>query len=40
MPKVRTKWTRVRDGSIIEDESTSCEEIEKEADRLAPEEAL
>jgi hypothetical protein len=27
-------------GHIIEDESTPCEEIEKEADRLAPEEAL
>jgi len=29
-----------QNGSIVEDESTSCEEIEKEADRLAPEEAL
>jgi hypothetical protein len=27
-------------GHIIEEESTPCEEIEKEADRLAPEEAL
>jgi len=29
-----------QNGSIIEGESTSCEEIEKHADRLAPEEAL
>jgi hypothetical protein len=29
-----------QNGIIIEDESTSCEEIEKQADRLAPEEAL
>ncbi len=29
-----------QNGSIIEEESTSCEEIEKEAERLAPEEAL
>jgi hypothetical protein len=29
-----------QNGSILEEESTPCEEIEKEADRLAPEEAL
>ncbi len=29
-----------QNGSILENESTSCEELEKEADRLAPEEAL
>jgi len=29
-----------QNGSIMEDESTPCEEIDKEADRLAPEEAL
>jgi hypothetical protein len=29
-----------QNGSIREEESTPCEEIEKEADRLAPEEAL
>ena len=29
-----------QNGNIMEDESTPCEEIDKEADRLAPEEAL
>jgi hypothetical protein len=29
-----------QNGSILEEESTPCEEIEKEADRLAPEETL
>jgi len=29
-----------QNGNIMEEESTPCEEIDKEADRLAPEEAL